>query len=242
MAPPLLPLPTYPGKTSYCSHSPAAGRHPPPSAAWGLKDCCLALPRSGTLLWGQCSFCTSYPALAQVKVLKEDLLLEEFKHHPANFSGNGEGVVHGNSSSGRWEGKGWLLPPGRWKIPAGSEVASLLSASVSTAAAGRGCLSPRIVLQIRGRLISNLISSFSSLRGWIWGLMKHESYPMKEVRNTATDAYFMEIIWERWVQEPWLKSFCISVFFLLHTLVEWRRQVHCFVWISAVPKIMNNFW
>lgn len=128
----------------------------------------------------------------------------------------GKGAVHGN----RWEGKGWLIPPGRWERSAGSAAASLLSASVSTAAVGRGCLSPPVVLQIRGRLISNLISSFSSLTGRIWGLMKHESYPMKEVRNTAIDAYFMEIIRERQVQEPWLKSFCISVFFLLHTSAE----------------------
>lgn len=43
---------------------------------------------------------------------------------------------------------------------------------------------------------------------------------MKEVRNTAIDAYLMEIIWERQVQEPWLKTFCILVIFLLHTLAE----------------------
>lgn len=94
------------------------------------------------------SVVSPYPASAQTKALKE-----MFNHPPANFDGNGEGAVHRNSSSGRWEGKGWLLPPGRWERSAGSEVASLLSASVSTAADGRGCLSPPIVLQIRGRLI-----------------------------------------------------------------------------------------
>lgn len=115
-----LPLSVYPGKTSYCSHSPAAERYPPPPAAWGLKGCFLAPSRFGTLLWGQCPFCASYPTSAQMKVLKE-----KFKHPPANFGGNGAGVVHRNRASGRWEGKGWLFPPGRWERSAGSEVAPL---------------------------------------------------------------------------------------------------------------------
>lgn len=46
--------------------------------------------------------------------------------------------------------------------------------------------------------------------------MKHESYPMKEVRNTAIDAYFMEIIQETSAGALVKKHLHLSIFHLVY--------------------------
>lgn len=82
-----LPFPVYwhfPGKKSYCSHSPAAEISP-----WlysvGPISHCLAPLWSDILLWYglqfiKCPFCIGYPVSAHRKVLKDNPLLEVFKH------------------------------------------------------------------------------------------------------------------------------------------------------------------
>lgn len=107
---------------------------------------------------------------------------------PGNLGGNGEGAVPWNSSSGRRERKGWSLPPGRWERSDGGEVASLRSDQSAQLQLGEDVLLHPLYW---GRLILNLISSFSSFTGRIWVWMKHESYPMEEVRNTVIDAFSM---------------------------------------------------
>jgi len=62
-----------------------------------------------------CPFCTSYPPLAQMKMLKEDLLLEVFKHSPANFSGNGERIVYTNTHLADGNGRGGYFHQGGGK-------------------------------------------------------------------------------------------------------------------------------
>lgn len=243
-----LPLPIHPGKTSYCSHSPAAERYFPESAAWGLNSCCLASLRSDTLLWVgsglqfiKCPFCISYSASAQMKVLEENPLLEVFQHPPQLILVEMEkGLFTGTAHLADEKGSGGYFHQGggkdqmgvRWHRSSRHQSAQLQ-------------LGEDVFLHplYWGRLIPNLISSFSSFTGWICVSMKHESYPLKEVRNTVIDACFMEIIWERQVWEPWLKSFSISVIFsFLHVSFEWRRWNYCFVWTSAVPKTMKDFW
>lgn len=183
----------------------------------------------------KCPFCISYPASAQMKVLKENPLLEVFQHPPQLILVEMEkGLLTGTAHLADGKGRGGYFHQGggkdqmgvRWCRPSQHQTAQLQ-------------LEEDVFLHplYWGRPIPNLISSFSSFTGWIWVLMKNESHPMKEVRNTVIDACFMEIIWQRQFRKPWLKSFCISVFSLV-TYLEWRRWDYCFLLTSAVSKTM----
>lgn len=171
-------------------------RYFPESAVLGLNICCLAPIRSDILLWVgcgpsvyiKCPFCIACPASGQMKVLKENPLLEVLKHPPQLILVEMEkGLFTGTAHLADGRGRGGYFHQGGGKDQMGAKWHHSSQQQSPQLQLGEDVFLHPLYW---GSLIPNLISSFSSFTGWIW-VLKHESYPMKEVRNTVIGDYFV---------------------------------------------------